>query len=62
MKVKQRVHFYPYVFPPDEAMVSFAMKGMEPRLGSTSKPSLALLYMHIKWLNDSLGGHLPQNT
>lgn len=29
MKVKQRVHFYPYVLPPDEAMMSFATKGME---------------------------------
>jgi hypothetical protein len=55
MKVKQWVHFYPYVLPPDKAMVSFATKGMERCLGSTSQPSCwALSYIHIKWLNGFL--------
>jgi hypothetical protein len=58
MKFNQRVHFYPYALPPDKTMVVFATKGMELRLGSTSKPSWALPYIHIKWLNDSLEGHL----
>jgi hypothetical protein len=34
IKVKQRVHFYPYVLPRDEAMVSFTTKRMERCLGS----------------------------
>jgi hypothetical protein len=56
MKVKEQVHFYPYIMPPNEAIVLFATKGMERQLGSASKPSWALLYIHIKSLNYSLKG------
>jgi hypothetical protein len=52
MKVKQRVGFFPFVLPPDAAMVTFASKGMERRLGHSSKPSWALSYVHIKWMDD----------
>jgi hypothetical protein len=52
MKVKNRVGFFPHVLPPDAAMVTFATKGMERRLGHSSQPSWALSYIHIKWLND----------
>jgi hypothetical protein len=52
MKVKNRVSFFPHVLPPDAAMMTFATKGMERRLGHSSKPSWALSYVHIKWMDD----------
>jgi hypothetical protein len=52
MKVKNRVSFFPHVLPPDAAMMTFATKGMERRLGHSSQPSWALSYVHIKWLDD----------
>jgi hypothetical protein len=35
-------------------MLTFASKGMERRLGNHSKPSWALSYVHIKWIDDCL--------
>ena len=52
MKVKNQVSFFPFVLAPDSAMLTFATKGMERRLGHSSKPSWALSYVHIKWLDD----------
>jgi hypothetical protein len=60
MKVKTRLNFYAHVLPPDSAMMSFAAKGMERRLGQTSKPSWAISYVHLKWMDDKLeaGWHM----
>jgi hypothetical protein len=54
MKSKSHVSFQSHVTPPDSAMLTFATKGMERRLGSHSKPSWALLHVHIKWIDDCL--------
>jgi hypothetical protein len=54
MKLKSRVSFQPQVAPPDSAMLTFATKGMERRLGNHSKPSWALSHVHIKWIDDCL--------
>lgn len=54
MKVKNRVGFFTHVMPPDAAMLSCATKGMERRLGNSSKPSWALSYVHIKWMDTHL--------
>jgi hypothetical protein len=54
MKNKSHLSFQPRVAPPDSAMLTFASKGMERRLGSHSKPSWALSHIHIKWIDDCL--------
>jgi hypothetical protein len=54
MKTKSRISIHPHVTPPDSAMLTFASKGMERRLGSHSKPSWALLHIHIAWIDDCL--------
>jgi hypothetical protein len=61
MKVKNQVHFFTHVSPPDQALVTFSNKGMEWWHGSKSKPSWALLYVHIKWLDDCLEAAWGQN-
>jgi len=61
MKVKNQVHFFTHVSPPDQALVTFCNKGMERRHGSKSKPSWALSYVHIKWINDCLESAWEKN-
>jgi hypothetical protein len=52
MKIKNRLNLHMHVLPPDEAMLSFATKGMEGRLGHTSKPSWALSWCtSSSWMN-----------
>jgi hypothetical protein len=62
MKIKNRLNFHMHVLPPDEAMLSFATKGMERRLGQTSKPSWALSWVHIKFMDEQfeIGWELAQ--
>jgi hypothetical protein len=54
MKSQSRVSFQSHVAPPDSAMLTFATKGLERRLGSHSKPSWALSHVHLKWIDDCL--------
>jgi hypothetical protein len=54
MKSQSCVSFQSHVAPPDSAMLTFATKGLEQRLGSHSKPSWALSHVHIKWIDDCL--------
>jgi hypothetical protein len=54
MKCQSRVTFQSHVAPPDSAMLTFASKGMERRLGSHSRPSWALSHVHIAWIDDCL--------
>jgi hypothetical protein len=54
MKTKSRISIHSHVTPPDSAMLTFASKGMERRLGSHSKPSWALSHIHIAWIDDCL--------
>ena len=53
-KFQSRVTFQSHVALPDAAMLTFASKGLERRLGSHSKPSWALSHVHIQWLDDCL--------
>jgi hypothetical protein len=50
----QRNTLCPYVLPNEESLATFATKGMSRRLGTEVKPSWALSFCHVAYIDRRL--------
>jgi len=54
MKDRKRHLFSPYVPPPEELVSTLQSGGMARRMGTSTKQSWALQFVHVKFVNDQL--------